>query len=155
MQEWTAKDIILTVLGSGTFIGSVIVVFNFITARIDARRQRIEATSQRKLADAIEVKKLEVEAEGREVDSVRAAMWKLLEERQGEITALKIEIEGLKRQAILDRPLITQIYAKLRAMRKEIESLNLMVLSEEETNVFMRRFNKVKEILDETEGMLP
>jgi hypothetical protein len=50
--------------------------------------------------------------------------------------------------------ILRKIYSHIREMRTELDSLNVMVLDEEQTNVFMRRFRNVKEILNKVEAVL-
>jgi chromosome segregation ATPase len=158
-MDWNKENIALLVAISAVLIPVLIPVLirglSFVTVRLDARKARLAAAETNRIADSIEVRKLEADTETRGNDSLVANLWKFIAEKDAEIAELKKEIEECEAAAKLNRPTINKIYAKLRAMRTEIESLNVMVLNEEETNVFMRRFNQVKLLLDETEGLLP
>lgn len=154
-MEWTPEKIVLAVLGSGGFITGIVMAFNAIAARLDARRKRLEEAELKRIADAVELKRLEAITGEKSSETLIQNLWKIIESKNVEIEGLKQEINECEKKATLDRPVINQVYAKLRAMRREIESLNVMVLNEEETNVFMRRFNTVKALVEETEGLLP
>jgi capsule polysaccharide export protein KpsE/RkpR len=123
----------------------------WISGRLDKRKERIKALSESEIANRTEMKRYELDAN----NAVHTQLWEIIKEQKAEISELQEELKEVESTATLQRPAVNKIYANLRAMRKEIESLNLMILSEEETNVFMRRFQAVKLLLDETEGLLP
>lgn len=155
VDEYSAKEIALAVVGGGGLIGGCVALFSFVAARLDARTQKTEADEKRRLADAVEMRRIEAEREGRDADALVENLWKLIGEKDSELKAQRLEIADLETKATTNRPMLLKVYANLRAMRREIESLNVMVLSEEETNVFMRRFQTVKVLLDDTESLLP
>ena len=154
-MEWTTEKIVILIFGGGGTITGLVLLFNAIAARIDIRNERKKKADLDRIANAVEVKRLQADTDERSAETLVSNLWKLVETKNKEIAELKQEIEQLEKEGKLTRPVINQIYAKLRAMRKEIESLNLMILNEEETNVFMRRFGAVKMLLDEAEGLLP
>lgn len=149
-MEFTTKEIILAVLGSGGFIGGFIAIFVFITARLDKKRERDKALLESEITKTSDMKRFELDSS----NSVHSQLWEIINEHKAENKLLSEQVEELERIAVLQWPTRLKIHANLRQMRKEIESLNLMILSEDETNVFMRRFQTVKVLLDETEGML-
>jgi hypothetical protein len=136
MAEWTLKDIILMVLGSGTFIGSLVVVFNAISARLDARKKRLEEAELRKISNAVEVKRLETETGERTAASLVTNLWKIIEDKN-------IEIEALKKEN-LTRPIIKQLYSKLRQIRNEIGRLGDGPITA-----------SIEALIDQTEELLP
>lgn len=151
MIDLTPGEVVVAIVGSGGLIAGSISLFSFITGRLDVRRKRLKETLAKEISQTADMKRFDLDA----TNLVHNQLWEIIKERDVKITALEGEIEVLDEKAILQRPTILKVYANLRAMRKEIESLNLMILNEEETNVFMRRFQTVKVLLDETEAMLP
>ena len=57
-MDFNAKEILFAILGSGTFIGALVVVFNAITTRLDARRQRLTDGEQKRITEAVEMRQL-------------------------------------------------------------------------------------------------
>lgn len=119
-------------------------VISFIVGRIDKRRERHKEEAEMELSHSAEADRIKLDSK----NSTEAALWKIIEE-------LKENLAEEKKFATLTRPNVIKIAGDVRAIRKEIESLNLMILNEEETNVFMRRFQTVKQLLDQIETILP
>lgn len=151
MEGLTLKELVLLITGSGGLIGGIVAAFVFTTSRLDKRRERIKEKQRQDISESADMKKFELDSQ----NSVHDHLWEIIREKDAEIQRLSNEIEDIEKTSTIQRPVVLKIYANLRSMRKEIESLNLMILSEEETNVFMRRFQTVKVLLDETEGLLP
>lgn len=143
-MEWTLKDILLLVLGSGTFIGALVVVFNAITARLDARRKRIGDAELAKISNAVEIRQLQAEMDGKSHDALIKNLWKIIAEKRTEIIEVKREFDEMEQSSKLSRPVINQIYAKLRTMRREIDALNGDT-----------RAVNARALLDEIETLLP
>lgn len=154
MEGFSWWQIFAAIGGSAGFITAIIAAFNAVTARLDARKKRIAGGVESKIANAVEVKRLQAETDGKTQDSLVGNLWKIIEAKETEIAKLEKELEQTEQHSSLSRPTITKIYIQLRAMRKEIESLTVMRLDDEQTNVFVRRFEKVKECLDEIEYKL-
>lgn len=147
-ETFTLSQIVITAIGSigglTGLISAAVAINKILTERRKVREQR-----QRDLIhDTIEGRRLDLEHSDRKEADALAAVWKIVDR-------LEHENEDIEKLATLTRPTIVKIARNLREMRKEIESLNLMILDEKETNVFMRRFQRVKELLDETENILP
>jgi hypothetical protein len=142
---------LLTAIISGSLVGSVIPLANFISGRLKERRERIEAANRKKVSDAVEVKRLEIESKDKQTATTEAALWKLLEERETEIADLKVELKECEKGARLERPLINKVLANLRTMRRDLEALNTVKRDVDEH----ARFVHVKELLDQTEELLP
>lgn len=150
-MEASWMQIILAVLSSGGIIGTIISVLIYASGRMDKRRERMDKQKQLDVSQTADLKRLELD----EDKSIEGALWRIIEEKNDEIAQLKAEVSDVTNTSSLSRPRVTQIYKAVRLMRKEIDSLNLMILNEEETNVFMRRFRAVKDYLDEIETSLP
>lgn len=132
MDGWTASDYALVVSGSVGVIYAFLKLFQFIGARIDARRKRIENKTKLEISNALEFKKLETEAGERERKSVTDILYSILEEKNREIDELKRDN--------LSRPLVKQLYAKLRQTREELDKGNIP---------------KVRSLINEMEALLP
>lgn len=144
MDSFTSKDILLAFIGSAGILGGVMTVISFIVGRIDKRRERIREERDLEVSHSVGIDRVRLDS----ATATEAALWKIIQE-------LKESLAEEKRFATLTRPNVIKIAADVRAIRKEIESLNLMILNEEETNVFMRRFQTVKQLLDQIETILP
>lgn len=151
LMEFTTKEIILAILGSGALVGGIISALTFVSSYVDKRRERAKEKSNELIHDSIEAKRLQGELQTTKDNTVIENLWKLIEEYKREIEDLERDLKA----ASMSRATVNTVYRNIRAIRKEIESLNVMILSEEDTNVFMRRFQTVKQILDETENLLP
>lgn len=147
MEGFTGRELLIAILGSGGFIGGLVGLLSFLSSRIDKRRQRLDKEQHMHVSQSTDMRRFELDKE----NSVQQQLWKIIEEREAECK----ELETALKESTLSRPQILKIGKNIREMRKEIESLNVMILDEEQTNVFMRRFQTVKQLLDETEGMLP
>lgn len=150
-MEPGTKEIILALIGGGGFLAGLISLFNAIAVRLDARRKNKKEDKAEQFLHVSEAEKLKLEGNKNAAD----LLWKIIEEKNAEIRELKTEVEDAEKFAALTRPNVIKLAADVRAIRKEIESLNVMVLSEEDTNVFMRRFQAVKVLLDDIESILP
>lgn len=151
MLEFTAKEIIVMVLGSGGFIGGLISLFVFITGRLDKRKERTKEELKTQISQSADMKRFELDSS----NAVHAQLWEIINAQQTHIANLEKDAEELEAKAILQRPTILRIYANIRAMRSEIDGMNVLIMSNDDTSVFMKRFSALKTLLNETEGMLP
>jgi anaerobic ribonucleoside-triphosphate reductase len=138
-MEWTPEKIFLAILGSGGFITAVVMAFNALAARLDARRtrkQQAEDDAEKKRRDEIELKirfdQLIHNTEGGSQKTVADALWEIINEKNKELEEYK--------RGNLTRPLIKQLYSKLRQMRVEAEKC---------------RTCNIKALIDEMESLLP
>jgi hypothetical protein len=154
-MDWTIEKLLL--LGSlvGGFVAGLIKVFGVITARLDARRKRIDDAKVREIATAVEVKKLQADTDEKSHAALIQNLWQIIESKNDEIAECKREIEELEKTGKLTRPVITKINAKLRAVRREVESLAILISNAPEAEVFMQRFATLNTLLDQTEELLP
>lgn len=145
------KEIMIAILGGGGLLAGLISLLNFIATRLDARRKNKKEDKAEQSLHTTETERLKLEGNKNSID----LLWKIIDEKNIEICELKIEVTNAEKFATLTRPNVIKLAADIRLIRKEIESLNLMILNEEETNVFMRRFQNVKVLLDDIENILP
>jgi hypothetical protein len=137
-MEWTPEKIFLAILGSGGFITAVVMAFNALAARLDARRtrkQQAQDDADKRQREEIELKlrfdQLIHSTDGGQ-KTVTDALWEIINEKN-------IEIANLKKEN-LSRPLVKQLYSKLRGIRVEAEKC---------------RTCNIKALIDEIETLLP
>jgi chromosome segregation ATPase len=154
MDGFSSSQFLLILSGASGAIVVLIKIFTVIAAELDARRKRHEAGEQKRLGEAVEIRRLQLDYTGKGTDTLVENLWKMIGEKEKEIEDLKKELDDSEKAERLNRPTIMRIYSHIREMRTELDSLNVMVLDEEQTNVFMRRFRNVKEILNKVEAVL-
>lgn len=127
-------------LASGCILAVVALlkVVNEISTRWDAREKRIAEGRVAEIANAVEVKRLLAETDEKSHKALVEYLWQIIENQ-------KEEIQQLEGEGKLTRPMVKQIYAKLRDIRHNIEALKL---TEDEVR-------PLKALLDETEELLP
>lgn len=146
-----AKEVLILLLGSGGLIVGLIPLFTYLSARLDARRLRKKEEAKTELSNSADIRRLELDS----TSAVQTELWGIIEAQKEHIRTLENELSELDKKAVLQRPAILNIYANIRAIRAEIESLGVMALDDAATQIFMKRFNAVKCLLDETEKILP
>jgi predicted RNase H-like nuclease (RuvC/YqgF family) len=145
------QEIIIAFLGGGGILAGLISALNFISARLDTRRKNKKEDREEALTHSTESERIKLDGNKNTND----ILWRVIEEKNDEIASLEKKVEDAEKFATLTRPNVIKLAKDVRDIRKEIESLNLMILNEEETNVFMRRFQNVKVLLDDIEAILP
>lgn len=150
MGDFSWGQILIGLLSAGA-MGTFIAFAKLVSDRLDKRAERMRAKKKEEIDGAVEVKRLEMEGK----HSASDELWRINEWQAARIKELEAELEEQETKYSFSRPTVTKVYANIRAIRKEISHLNLMVMSEEDTNVFMRRFGEVLTLLDETESILP
>jgi uncharacterized protein YlxW (UPF0749 family) len=161
MGEFTISQVLLILSGTGGFIVVLIKAFTFIGQQLDARGKRKDDRERHRLEDSVEARRLVLDYSERGERNTITELWKLNDDKDEETKELKTEIRELENKLKdaekaerLNRPTIMRIYTYVRGIRTELDSLNVMVLNEEETNVFMRRFRNVKELIGKIEDVL-
>lgn len=146
-MDFTTREVLLAILGSGGLIGGLISLLVFISSRIDKRRENIE----KDIHNSVEHKRLEHDKSS----SVEQALWKIIDSKNKEIEILESKAKDLEATTALTRPIITNILSLIRSMRKELDSINVIMMGQEETSIFFQRWTAVKKGLDELEKLLP
>lgn len=147
MGEYSASQYVL--LFSGV-VGGVIAIIKagaFIAKELEARRQR-------KIGDIVEVRRLQLDYSDKGIERELIQAWKIVDEKDEQLAEVKAKLKESEQAERLNRPTIMKIYKHIRAIRLELDSLNVLVLDQETTNVFARRWNKVKAEMDEIEAIL-
>lgn len=122
-------------------IGAIVALlkgFNELSTRWEARKTRIKENRLAEIANAVEIKRIVAETDEKSHKALLEYLWQIIENQ-------KAEIEQLENDGKLTRPVIKQLYVKLRDLRQEIDALRL---SEDEAR-------PLKALLDETEELLP
>lgn len=150
MDNITAKELLLVLIGSSGFVGGVVSILVFIAGRLDKRRERNEASQTEALHNSAELKRIGLE----ERSAVEQSLWKMLEAKDAEITALKTRIEALEKANALSRPVMSKISSVISEMKREVESVRVIMLSDEETKYFQQRWLSIKRLLQEFEDII-
>lgn len=153
-MEYTWKEIIFAALGSSGLIGGVVTAFVFVAGRLDARRKRMDDARSEAIHDSVELKKISMDAALQGNEAIVTSLWRIIEEKNKELAALKADLDDCEKGDRLSNRNVNKIFASLRSVKNEMDSINIMVLGEEETNVFARRWHNIKHILDDLEKTL-
>lgn len=151
MDHVTAKELVMAIMGSGGIIGGLVSLLVFIAGRLDRKRDRDQEELETSIHSSAEFKRIKLE----EKSSVEQSLWRMMEAKDAEIKALREEIAELERTQTLTRPVINNIITIIRAMRKELDSIKVIMLSDEETKYFQARWIALGDKLNELENLIP
>lgn len=154
MDNLSLSQAIMGLSAAGGGVVVLIRIATFVAKELDARRQRIEDRDQKRLEASVEARRLTLDYSEKGERNTVTELWKLVDDKDEEIKDLEAKLKDAERAERLNRPTIMRIFHHVRAMRSELDHLNLLVLGEEETNIFMTRFRNTKEILGKIEGIL-
>lgn len=149
-MDFSWSQIALALFGSGGFIVGAVTLFKAFNDALAARRKRIDDKRRQEITNSAEFRRLDTD----ESDRVVTNLWKIIEQERLENEELRAEVADLKRAEKLARPTISKVFRIIRQMRYELEQVNVMLLSQEETNIFVRRWNAVKQFADDLENLL-
>lgn len=154
-MDFTISQIIITAIGSIGGLTGLVTAAVFINNVLSERRKAREERDQRRISESAEGRRLELEFSGKQNDSVRDEVWRIIAEQKIEIEKLEAEIERCEVEAAFSRPKVAKMYTNLRLMEEELNHLNMMVFDQEQTNVFMKRLANAKFYIHEQRGLLP
>lgn len=140
----------MALFGSGGFVLAGISLFKFINELLTQRRTK----QKEELADSTLLQRLQLEAGSKGQDNLTDNLWKIIGEKNAEIVDLKQEVRDCEKAEKLTRPAVSRIYECIRKIKNEMDSLNIMIMSDEETNVFARRWGNIKAIITDLEDSL-
>lgn len=153
-MEFTWKEILVTALGSGGLLGGIITFFVFITGRLDARRKRIEDKKAIDISESVELKKLQVQSIQTDTGILITNLWAIINDQKAEIKCLTDELANCEDGDRLSIANVNRIFEYIRQIKNEMDSLNLMLLNDEETNIFAKRWGNIKSIMIDLEKLL-
>jgi len=133
------KELLIVVSGSVGIIGGLIPVAVFVYSRLDKKKEQ-HAGDLHEYNDAQK--------------SVVDALNKIIETKDAEIAKLQAKLESTENKGILTLPKIQKLNAEIRTMREALSRLNVLVMSQEETNIFAERFATIKEGIAHIEEIL-
>lgn len=133
------KELLIVVSGSVGIIGGLIPVAVFVYSRLDKKKEQ-HAGDLHEYNDAQK--------------SVVDALNKMIETKDAEIAKLQAKLESTENKGILTLPKIQKLNAEIRTMREALSRLNVLVMSQEETNIFAERFATIKEGIAHIEEIL-
>ncbi len=120
----------LAISGSGGIIGGLVTFAVFVYSRMDKKKEH-ESANYHEYADAQK--------------NVVEALNKMLESKNAEIERLQHRLDEGEDRGILTVPKIQKINAEMRTMREALSKLNVLIMNDEETNIFAERFSTVKQ----------
>ena len=133
------KELLIVVSGSVGIIGGLIPVAVFVYSWLDKKKEQ-HAGDLHEYNDAQK--------------SVVDALNKMIETKDAEIAKLQAKLESTENKGILTLPKLQKIMAEIRTMREALSRLNVLVMSQEETNIFAERFATIKEGITHIEEIL-
>jgi septal ring factor EnvC (AmiA/AmiB activator) len=150
MDDFTTREIVLAVLGSGGILAFLLKVAKSVSDRIDQRRIRSHQQRLEDVSQTAELKRLKIEAD----EDIYDRFKELLNEREKEIKDLKAKLLEWESKHT-DQKLIDEMYRTLRIIINEIEAMNVLFLNEEKTQIFSRRFTTMHNAAKEMREKLP
>lgn len=151
MGDFSWATIVVAAIASIGGISGLVSLVSFVAARLDNRRKRIDAQHDKRLHDSVEFKKLQGASDNTLIEN----LWKIIADKDRENDELKAELDECNKKYSFSRPITTTVYQNARGIIAEIEAMNIMILDEEQTQVFMRRFAKMRELALEIQKVLP
>lgn len=142
-MDFTSREIIIAVLGSGSFIGACLAVATLIVSmrktsrdekNVRDKNAKDEASERDKVkqAQSVDMRRVEMQADQAISDgwmnlvTERNTEIKRIREEFGvEIRALRDEIKALKEASTFSRPTVTKIYRGLASLEQRIKSFRL------------------------------
>jgi septal ring factor EnvC (AmiA/AmiB activator) len=150
MDDFTTREIILAVLGSGGILAALLKVAKTVSDRIDQRRVRAQQQQQSQISQTAELKRLKIDAD----EDIYDRFKELLGEREKEIKELKARLLEWENKPT-DQKLIDEMYRTLRIIINEIDAMNMLFLNERDTQIFARRFKAMHDAAKEMRDKLP
>ena len=154
-MDYSPTAIITTVGACIALIAGAVKVFRDISDKIDQkkdqkRKERDEKDKQH-LSEAAEMKKLDNEARAQNYENFKA----LLNYYKDRVEKLEKEIEERDDATSLSRPTITRLYQSMRAVGRQIDTCELLLMRGETRENVMVEFEILKQKFVETESLLP
>jgi hypothetical protein len=150
MDNVTAKEIFIAVMGSAGLIGGLLTVAKFVSERVDQWRTRNQQKRQADVSQTAELKRLKIDAD----EDIYDRFKELLSEREKEIKDLKAKLLEWENKHT-DQKLIDEMYRTLRIIINEIDAMNMLFLNERDTQIFARRFKAMHDAAKEMRDKLP
>lgn len=137
-------------VGSSGLVGGLWTAFVFFSGKLEARRKRLVEERAKEISSTADLRRIDIDtgAQGTKL------LWDIIAEQKAEIKDLRAELEAAEKAERLDRVSVMTIYECVRQIKNEMDSLNLMILSDHETNVFARRWGNIKTIMISLEATL-
>lgn len=136
--------------GSSGLVGGLWTAFVFFSGKLEARRKRQIEERAKEISSAADLKRIDIDTGAQSTK----LLWDIIAEHKAEIRDLRSELNAAERAERLDRVSVMQIYEYVRQIQNEMDSLNLMILSDHETNVFARRWGNIKAIMVDLKATL-
>lgn len=155
MEHLTTTEIILAVLGSLGGLAGLVSFAAFVGTRLDIRRKRIQTATDKQNNDSVESRRIQLEYDGKDKESLVTNLWKMVDQLKARNVELEDEADENDKQFSFNRPVKTKIDQKARSIVSEIDAMNVLMINDEQTQIFMRRFSKVKELAIEIQDILP
>lgn len=143
---------LLAALGGVT---GVIKAAGFLTERLDRRKDERRTFLQQHVTESIEAKRLELEREHIDDESVKLALWKMLEAKTQEVEALRAAVRELEHTESLSRPIRLKIYAAIREMKKQVDILELLIARQTHHELLSGEMEILRQKVDDLERSVP
>ncbi len=147
-EEYSGFQIFVATAASSGLAGFLWTAFVFFNGKLEARRKRLKEEREKDISQAAELGRLKVDTDSR----ANEHLWRIIDEKTLQIKELKAELEEAERAELLTRPIAMHVLECVRLIKNEIDSLNLMILNEHDTNVFSRRWGNIKAIIGDLEN---
>jgi hypothetical protein len=143
MEAISWSQIILAALAATGGVTGLVAFGTFVIRLWDRRRKARSTEEDKRLNDAVELKKLATQAAHIDDEMVRAGLWQIIGEK---------ELKDSEDSHSLSRPRMLKIYEVVRAIRKQANILVLMVSGKDsdmqrEVEILMQRLDELEQAL--------
>lgn len=150
-MDFSPEAIIAIITAALVAIGAAVKVFKDVAERIDQKRKEREEKAKLEKTESVENRKLDQEIRTLNFQQLRD----LLTDCRAECKALKEEIDERDKTDSLSRPTITKLYQSMRAVGRQIDTCELLLIRGESRENVIAEFEILKQKFVETESLLP
>jgi hypothetical protein len=152
MEAISWSQIILAALAATGGVTGLVAFGTFVIRLWDRRRKARSTEEDKRLNDAVELKKLATQAAHIDDEMVRAGLWQIIGEYKERIEKCEKELKDSEDSHSLSRPRMLKIYEVVRAIRKQANILVLMVSGKDsdmqrEVEILMQRLDELEQAL--------
>lgn len=150
-MEFTGRELIIAILGSGGLIGGLFTAVAFVVGRLDKRRERKENSETTTRSETAETRRIEIEDE-----TATDARWEKLANRySADITGLEEKLKEYEDEVAETRPIWAKIDRGLNAMENRLQKLRVAKCPDNVVDIINERIAEVQKTIDEIRNILP
>lgn len=154
MENVTWGEVAKAALMAVGGVAGMLAVGRFVLEQVEKRRKARELKESRTLLNSAELQR--IAAEGKKIDTefVNAGFRELYETYKARAEKLEKEAEEATHNSF-SRPRVTQIYAAVRELRKQVDILDTLILKQTSHGDLLTEVEILRDKLDKVESILP